>query len=248
MYRYRTGGRAPVCTVQVLYCTCSTCTLFQIAFRNILKKHGVTLSDEESVQLCAKYEHKASGRVDYSKFISHILKNQSMTVSMMRSGSKAELAMSLSLRSTRKRPMSASARPSSSTSSVFSQHSRKPASSRPASAGGSRPQSQGIERLGRSLSQSQVSRDASLRDRLDSVRLMLRQQLRSSWKALLKEFKKNDRSRNGEIPARLFRRLLAQFDMPLSENAFYAILSTCTGGNQSQMTISYNTFLRVCLK
>ncbi len=94
----------------------------------------------------------------------------------------------------------------------------------------------------------------SARDAIDpaTVRVLcakLKQKLEGCWKEVRREMKDSDVRRAGSLPARLFRSVLARYDIVLNEDDFYTVMhafSRDAGGGERN--VHYDSFLRTCLR
>lgn len=94
----------------------------------------------------------------------------------------------------------------------------------------------------------------SARDAVDpaAVRTLcakLKLKLEGCWKEVRREMKDSDVRRAGSLPARLFRSVLARYDIVLNEDDFYTVMhafSRDAGGGERN--VHYDSFLRTCLR
>eukprot|EP00948_MAST-09A_sp_MAST-9A-sp1_P002747 g2747.t1 len=144
-------------------------------FRDCLKAMNVNFTEEQFIRLCARYEKGSLGRINYSKFISAMLRPKtSKTVSAEEDELLSEIKA---------------------------------------------PEGPGV----------------------DSLKYKIRQ----SWQTLSRAFRRVDYTRDGKIPSRYFRRVLAQNGIALDEDQFYDILRSCSADHGA---VLYNQFLRSYLK
>jgi len=79
---------------------------------------------------------------------------------------------------------------------------------------------------------------------IQAVCAKLKPLLKPCWKQVRKELKNEDTSKRGSISARLFRSILARYDISVNEADFYTIVNKF--GREQE--VKYDPFIRMCLR
>lgn len=95
-----------------------------------------------------------------------------------------------------------------------------------------------------SLFASETKSSAPSLDEIKAVCVKLKPQLQPCWKELRKELKNADTNRSGTVPSRQFRSILARYDVSISENDFFIVISSFA----REQEVKYDPFLRMCLR